>query len=142
MVFNYYARITPAPEGGYVIRFPDLNANSQAGSREEALEMAQDAMKTFFFGMIELGRDLPTPRRHRGKDYRLFSLSAIESMKVELYLTMRTTAVSRAKLAARMGVPASSITRLLDLDHHSRLDQLESAFRALGKKLAVNVEAA
>lgn len=38
------------------------------------------------------------------------------------------------------GNPKTVIDRLFDLTHHSRLDQLEAAFAALGKRLAVQIE--
>jgi antitoxin HicB len=34
------------------------------------------------------------------------------------------------------------VDRLLDLLHNSRLDQLEAAFRALGKRIGISVEEA
>ena len=43
-------------------------------------------------------------------------------------------------LARRLGIPKTIIDRLFDLNHHSRLDQMEAAFAALGKRLAVQIE--
>jgi antitoxin HicB len=39
-----------------------------------------------------------------------------------------------------MGIPKTSIDRLFDLNHASRLDQIDAALRALGKRLVVGVE--
>ena len=47
--------------------------------------------------------------------------------------------ISKVEMARRMGISKVNIDRLFDLTHHSRLDQVEAAFRALGKELAIEV---
>jgi antitoxin HicB len=42
-------------------------------------------------------------------------------------------------LARRLEIPSPSIDRLFDLSHQSRLDQLEAAFKALGKELMIDI---
>jgi antitoxin HicB len=37
----------------------------------------------------------------------------------------------KSELARRLGVPKTSLDRLFDLRHNSRLDQIEAAFKAL-----------
>jgi hypothetical protein len=39
-------------------------------------------------------------------------------------------------------VPEPSVGRLLDLDHRSHIDQIETALRSLGKRLEVTVQGA
>ena len=41
--------------------------------------------------------------------------------------------------ARRLGWHGPQVDRLLDLRHKSRMDQLEAAFRALGRKLGIEV---
>jgi antitoxin HicB len=52
---------------------------------------------------------------------------------------MRTAKMSKAELARRLNCHMPQVDRLLDLRHASRLDQMEAAFRALGKQLSVDV---
>jgi antitoxin HicB len=47
--------------------------------------------------------------------------------------------MTKAELARRIGIPKTHIPRLFSLRHHSRLDLIESAFAALGKRLHVEV---
>ena len=47
--------------------------------------------------------------------------------------------MSKAELARRLNCHMPQVDRLLDLRHASRLDQMEAAFRALGKQLSVDV---
>jgi antitoxin HicB len=55
---------------------------------------------------------------------------------------MRETDTGKAALAKRMGVHLPQVDRLLDLDHDSRLDQIENAARALGRELHVALKPA
>ena len=43
-------------------------------------------------------------------------------------------------MARRLSVQKSQIDRLLDLDNSTRFDQIEAAFRALGKRLSIEVK--
>jgi antitoxin HicB len=54
--------------------------------------------------------------------------------KVELYRAVRAGGLERAALAERLGVALPQVDRLLDLRHASRLDQIERAIGATGKR--------
>jgi hypothetical protein len=54
----------------------------------------------------------------------------------------RLPARSQPELARRLNWHLRQVDRLLDLLHASQLDQLEAAFRALGKRLAVEIREA
>jgi antitoxin HicB len=68
------------------------------------------------------------------------ALGPLEQAKVECYLAFRDSGLRKSELARRMRIPKTSIDRLFDLDHASRLDQLDAALRSLGKRLVVVVE--
>jgi len=59
---------------------------------------------------------------------------------VGLYRQWNASALRKVDLARRLGIPKTVIDRLFDLNHHSRLDQLDAAFAVLGKRLSVNIE--
>jgi antitoxin HicB len=61
-------------------------------------------------------------------------------MKLSIYQAMLAQRVSKAELSRRLKCHMPQVDRLLDLRHVSRLDQLEAAFRALGKRLVIQVE--
>jgi antitoxin HicB len=50
--------------------------------------------------------------------------------------------VTQTELAARLGCDPRQVRRLLDLNHHSRLDHLEKALQALGRQLVIEVHQA
>jgi antitoxin HicB len=47
--------------------------------------------------------------------------------------------MKKAEFARRIGIPKTHIERLFSLRRHSRLDQIETALAALGKRLHVEV---
>jgi antitoxin HicB len=61
----------------------------------------------------------------------------LQAAKAELYLAFQASGIRKAELARRVGIPSANVDRLFDLNHHSRLDHIESAFRALGKQLEI-----
>lgn len=138
---SYYALFEPDREaGGFVITFPDFNWGvSQADTEEEARDMAEDLLATMIGDHIEQSQDLPRSRRRRGPRYRLISLPALQSAKIELYRAFRASGLRKAELARRVRIPKSNLDRLFDLKHQSRLDQLEAAFAALKKRIWVEV---
>ena len=69
-------------------------------------------------------------------------LPALAKAKIRLYEAMRGAGLRKADLARRMGWQKSQVDRLLDLSHHSRLEQIEEALAALDKRLAIQVVAA
>ena len=124
--------------GGYVVTFPDFGYGvTQGETDEEAMEMAQDLLMLTIGDYIRESRSLPAPRRHRGSKFRPVPLPALQAAKVDLYSAFLGSGLRKAELARRIGIPKTHIERLFSLRHHSRLNQIEAAFAALGKRLHV-----
>src|SRR5580704_8255965 len=101
--------------------------------------MAQDLLILTIGDFVRASNPLPLPKHHRGSKYRPVPLPALQSAKVDLYMAFLKSGVTKAEFARRIGIPKTHIPRLFSLRHHSRLDQIESAFAALGKRLHVEV---
>jgi antitoxin HicB len=69
-------------------------------------------------------------------------LAPLVAAKAEVYRAMRAAGVSKAELARRVGVSPQQAQRLFDIHHASRLDQIDAALAALGRRLVVTTEAA
>jgi antitoxin HicB len=132
------------PEGDViVVTFPDVGYGAtQGASEDEALEMAEDFLLTAIGDLIKLGRDLPKAAARRGRKYRWIQLPALASTKVELYRALKSAGVRKAELARRLGISRGNVDRLFDLHHSTRLEHLEAAFAALGRRLMIGVEKA
>ena len=73
---EYYALFEPAPEGGYVITFPDFGWGvSQGDTEEEAESMAAALLETLIQEHIRKGEPLPKPQIRRGKNYRVIHVA-------------------------------------------------------------------
>ena len=59
--------------------------------------------------------------------------------KVELYNAMLTQKVGKAELGRRLNWHLPQVDRVLDMTHASRVDQLEQALGAVGKRLDLHV---
>ncbi len=68
-------------------------------------------------------------------------MPALTAAKLEAYRAMRAAGLNKKQLAERLGWQPSQVTRLFDGRHASRLDQIEAALRALGRRLVVSSEA-
>lgn len=59
--------------------------------------------------------------------------------KFKLYSALRAAGIKKIELARRLDCSPSQVDPLLDIQHNSRLDQIEAAFAALGKRLEIEV---
>lgn len=88
-----------------------------------------------------MSRRLPIPAPSRTKrGMRTVTVPPIVEAKVELYGAMQAEGMGKAELARRLNWHLPQVDRVLDLNHNSRLDQIEAALRAVGKKLVISVE--
>ena len=123
-----------------LVSFPDFPSVHTYGDDEgEALTRAVDALETYLMSMIEDREPIPEPHRPKGRQ-RFIRLPALTEAKIELYRQMRVAGVGKAELARRLHCHLPQIDRLLDLNHGSRLDQIEQALLAVGKRLRISVE--
>jgi antitoxin HicB len=121
------------------VRCVDVPEAITAGaSKAEALALAEDALLVALSGYVEGGRPLPQASKPtRGQP--LITLPARVAFKFAIHLAMRQAGMTRTMLAARLGVDARQVRRILDIDHESTLDQLERALAALGLRAALVV---
>jgi antitoxin HicB len=136
---DYPVTLAPDDNGTVLVSFHDFpEAHSFGRDEAEALARAEDALATVIDGYIKDRRDIPLPSA-RASRHRV-PMPALVEAKVELYNAMRAAKVGKAELARRLDWHMPQVDRLLEMTHASRLDRLEAAFRALGKRLVVRVE--
>ncbi len=133
------ARFTPE-SGGYVVTVPDIpEVITEGDSVEEATEYSADAIECVLAEYMRRRREIPKPSRRNGRDIHPVALPAVTSAKLELYSALRAAGVGKAELGRRLGWRKTQVERLLNLSHASRMDQIEAAFRVLGKRLEIEV---
>ena len=136
---HYLALFEPdCREGGYVVTFPDFGYGATQGeSEQEAMNMARDLLMLTIEDYIREDRPLPPATRHRGMKFRPVPLPALQSAKVDLYSALQRSGLKKAELARRMGISGTHLDQLFSLRHLSRLNRIEAALGALGKRLHV-----
>lgn len=138
-MLQYPVKLSRDTNESILVEAPDIPEVHTFGEDEaEALMQALDAIETALAMYMEDRRDIPKPSpRKRG--WKLVTLPALSETKIALYSALRASGVGKAELARRLNCHLPQIDRLLDLAHDSRLDRLESAFRAIGKQLSIEV---
>ncbi len=127
-------------DGKFIIAaFPDIpEAVTQGRNRAEALSAAKDALETAMEFYFEDHRPVPAPSRPK-RGQAVVELSASLSAKVLLLNEMLRQKIRPAELARRIGTTPQEVNRLTNLRHTSRIDGVDNALRALGKRLVVDV---
>jgi antitoxin HicB len=142
MQFIYPATLTPAPTGGFVVTFRDWpEAISQGDTRDEALLEAADCLEEAVAARIDDRGDIPASSALLPDEHPV-AVPIQTALKAALYLAVRDMGVGPAELARRLGINEKEARRLIDPRHASKAATLEQALRALGRRLAVEVEKA
>jgi antitoxin HicB len=138
---EYPARFVRDKEtGGFVVTFPDVReAITEGESLEEAMRSAEEALELALTFYVEASKDLPQPGPLK-RGIRMVSVPPLSEAKFILYEALRSAGIRKIELARRLGCSPSQVDRLLDIQHKSKLDQLQAAFAALGKRLSIHVQ--
>jgi antitoxin HicB len=135
----YPVILEPDTNGTILVSFPDFpEAHTFGDDENEALARASDLLEDVLADYIETRRDIPPPSKARRRD-RLVTLPILTEAKVRLYREMRAAGIRKAELARRLGCHMRQVDRLLDVNHASRLDQIEAAFAALRKRIVIEI---
>ncbi|GKX60859.1 type II toxin-antitoxin system HicB family antitoxin [Leminorella grimontii] len=123
----------------YMVSFPDIPEALTCGdSREEALEMAHDALIVAFDFYFEDERPVPMPTPIEDDD-EWVDVPAGVAIKVLLLNAMLESGTSQAELARRMNTRPQEMQRIVNLNHATKIDTIEKALLALGKRLEVSI---
>lgn len=134
---RYPAHLEPEEEGGFVVTFPDIpEAITQGEDVEDALMHAADALESALDFYFEDRRRIPMPSKPKRGQY-LVDLPASVAAKVLLLNEMLRQKVRPAELARRLGTTPQEVNRLTNLRHATKIDRVDAAMRALGKRLIV-----
>jgi antitoxin HicB len=139
VAMDYPVKLERDDNDTILVSFPDFpEAHTYGGNMEDALMHAPDALATVIDAYIRDRRGIPSPSAcvttHR------VTVPALVEAKIRLYETMREAKIGKSELAKRLDWHPPQVDRLLAMTHGSKLEQLETAFRAMGKRLVIEVE--
>ncbi len=98
--------------------------------------MAQDALVTAFDFYFEDRCPVPMPSAN-GEEF--IDVPASVAAKVLLLNAMIATGTTPAQLARRLGTRPQEVNRIVTLNHATKIDTIEAALKALGKRLEITV---
>lgn len=126
--------------GTFLVTAPAFEEVTTFGEDVAAsLSNGREAIEEAIAARIARNEDIPLPIKDgKGPQYAV-QVPMLVVLKAGLYMICRGHKVSRAELARRLGWHREQVDRLFRLDHNSRLDQIESAFRAVDVELQISV---
>ena len=139
MSLTYPIKLQPDDNDTLLVTCPALPEVTTFGEDEadaDAIEHARDAIEEAIAARMADGREVPEPK---GKSRVLVALPMQTSLKVELYRLLTLENVTRAELMRRLNWKRESVDRLFRLNHATRLEQFDAAFRALGHRVEISV---
>lgn len=128
-----------AMTGGFAITFRDIpeivcHAATESQARDKASEILLQSIDTCF----NQRRTIPLPSRaQRGE--QLIAVPASLASKVLLLNEMLAQKVIPSELARRLCTTRQEVHRLVDPNHTTKIDRVEEALAALGKKLKLSL---
>lgn len=139
-MIDFRVKLTADDNDTVLVTCPDLLMVATFGSDEaDALHHSVDAIETVIASLIASGDEIPKPNSRSGHAVRLPLRTAL---KLQLYWALGETGITRAELARRLEWNRESVDRLFRLDHRSRLEQIEAAFKAMGRDVSVEIRPA
>lgn len=137
----YPVELTPDDNDTLLVTFPDVPEAVTFGEDEpEALLMAEDALLVMLSAYIDDRQRIPEPSPLNGRPGVALKVAA--SAKIALHNAMLAAGKRKADLARMLNLTAIQIDHLLSLHHKSRIEQIETALAALGKRLIVEMREA
>jgi antitoxin HicB len=138
-MINYAARITQKRKK-FFVSFRDFYGGKPVASGttpEEALDKAREWLLAEAGIALESAQKLPDPSDPEEGEV-LVEMPVTAQVKLLLLYELIDRNMTASELAQRMGVPRSSVQNIIKADHATKIDTLDRALRALGKK--INIE--
>jgi antitoxin HicB len=118
--------------------FPEITTFGE--NKEEAATAALGAIQEAMAARIFDNEVFDAPIKDTNGIGYYVEVPALVRLKAALFHICLDKGVSRAELGRRLKWHREQVDRLFRLDHNSRIDQLELAFKALGVQLSFETE--
>ena len=114
MRYAYPCVLTPEEGGGYSVSFPNVPEALTCGDdREEAMEMAEDALAVALGAYMQDREDIPMPGPV-SPDQETVAVPLVVAAKLALYSAMREEGMTKVGLARLIGVERGCGTEALE----------------------------
>lgn len=141
MRYAYPATLEPEPDGSAItVTFDGLPGATWGATEGEALARAEDLLVTALSFYIEDGEPVPLPPAAKGRP--VVAVPSLVAAKLALHDAMLEAGISNVELSRRIGLDEKAVRRLRDPLYRSHIGGVETALRALGRRLDVIAVAA
>nr|DAE04839.1 MAG TPA: antitoxin [Myoviridae sp. ctgr818]DAP11188.1 MAG TPA: antitoxin [Caudoviricetes sp.] len=139
-MLQYALNLLRTDEGSIIIRFRDISEIIlEVWSDDEILSEALNIFKGYADFARKDNEKIILPTEKPQKDDLILNIPISLAAKILLLNTMIELKIKPVDLARKMNVQAQDLTRLLSMYHYSKIDTIELALNALGKKLALSI---
>ncbi|KTB65016.1 MULTISPECIES: type II toxin-antitoxin system HicB family antitoxin [Pseudomonas] len=141
-MYNYATRFEQDSAPGLAVFCRDLpELNSYGDDKEHAISEAVDAIETTLSIYVDQRRAIPEASAPE-PDEQVIYLPAVTVAKIILWNEMMARDMRKADLCRLLGLAQTQGDRLVDFLHTSKMEAIEKALAALGKRLGLSVEPA
>ena len=134
----YAVTLSKDSDGSWLVDVPALPfVHTHGATRDEALSRAVDAILTGLEMLVDDKAEIPRPLPATPVKGDAVRLSALVAAKIELHNAMLEQRVGKYRLGKKLDWHLPQVDRLVDFRHQSKLDQIEQALSALGRRLVV-----
>jgi antitoxin HicB len=134
----YPIHLEPDTNGTLLATFPDVPeavtfGENKAGAKAHAI----DVLVAMFSSYMDDRRPIPMPNALEESPGVILPVGV--AAKILLWNVMLNSGLRKADLARTLQVSPTVVDRLLNLSHASKIEQIETALAALGKRLMIDV---
>ena len=141
-MYDYAIRFEQDTAPGLAVYCRDLPLlNSYGDDKEHAISEAVDAIETTLSIYVDQRQAIPQASPAQPGEH-VVHLPAVTVAKIVLWNEMTARDMRKADLCRLLGLAQTQGDRLVDFLHTSKMEAIEKALAALGKRLLVSVEAA
>lgn len=136
MQYVYPAHFETHPET-IIVSFRDFpEAITEGSNQSEALVAATDCLDTALLFRLKEKVAIPEPSKTKRSELPIPASPSVAA-KVAFARAFASSRMSKSALAQRLGLRETEVRRMLDPDHVTKLDRLDQALRALGRRLVI-----
>lgn len=140
-MYDYPVTLHTDENPGIAITCRDIpEVNSFGDTVEEALREAVDGIETALSMYVDHRLAIPQASAPEPGE-RVVHLPAVTVAKIILWNAMMERGMRKADLCRLLDAKPVAVDRLVDFLHTSKMEQVERALAALGKRLVISVEA-
>ncbi|WP_346400740.1 type II toxin-antitoxin system HicB family antitoxin [Pseudomonas syringae] len=141
-MYNFAIRFEQYNEPGLAINCRDLpELHGWGEDRDHCISQAVDAIETTLSIYVDRREAIPKATPPMDGEH-VVHLPAVTVAKIVLWNSMMERDMRKADLRRLLGVHQVQGDRLVDFLHTSKMEQVEAALAALGKRISLSVEAA